>query len=152
MNPPSREIRVLFVPPGSGWGGIADFPADTLDILENSSPFPRVPCTSAPRFTLGVHARTHTTSALPFSHSGFHSLEISRSQYALTTPCNQQRLIPSRLFAYVSHDEQGDENAVAASGGNQGDSCSRMRRGITAMILRASDKQRKRARYYMSHE
>lgn len=61
-------------------GGIVDFPADTLDTLENSSPFPRVPCTSSLRFTLGIHARTMSTlSSQSFSHDGFHSLEISHS-------------------------------------------------------------------------
>lgn len=154
MNPPSREIRVLFVPPRLRVGGESPISLRTpLTFSKTPRRFPESlvlqPLASPSAYT---HARTHTTNALSFSHSGFHSLEISRSQYALTTPYNQQRLIPSRLFAYVSHDEQGDENAVAASGGNQGDSCSRMRRGITAMILRVSDKQRKRAGYYMSHE
>lgn len=56
-----------------------------------------------------TYTRAQRRLSQSFSRAGFHSLEISRSQYALSTPYNQQRLIPSRLFAYVSHDEQGDE-------------------------------------------
>lgn len=105
MNPPSREIRVLFVPSRLGEGGIVDFPTDTLDTLENSS-LPQVPCTSAPRFTLGTHAHKERVR----SRSLMADFILSKSR-ALNThspaPYNQQRLIPSRLFAYVSHDEQG---------------------------------------------
>jgi len=70
--------------------GIADFPADTLDTLENSSPSPL--CFSLSRFTLGSHAHgqsalTHRRECFQFAVilGGFHSLEISHSQYAPST-------------------------------------------------------------------
>jgi len=109
MNLPSREIRII-----RALGSRRGESSISLRAPLTPSKTPRSfleslvlqPFASA----LGIHARTMSTlSSQSFSHGGFHSLEISRSQYALSTPYNQQRFILSRLFAYVSHDEQGDE-------------------------------------------
>lgn len=66
----SRNSRIIRAR-GTGRGRIVDFPADTLDTLENSSPFPlQVPCTSSP----SLHppsSHTYTKSALS---AGSHSL------------------------------------------------------------------------------
>lgn len=105
MNPPSREIRVLFVPPGSGRGESSISLRTPLTPSKTSRRFPE---SLVLQSLASPSAHMHTKNALgsqSFSHGGFHSLEITHSPPLITSNVSSLR----DCLRYVSHDEQGNE-------------------------------------------
>lgn len=89
MNPSPREIRVLFVPPA--WRESSTSLRTPLTPSETPRRFPQSPSVSTSHFTLASNstqrsALTLLSRRVAIVVGGFHSFEISRSQYSSFSP------------------------------------------------------------------
>lgn len=111
-EPSSRNSRIIRA---SGLRreteGITDFPADTLDTLENPSLFPRAlvlpPLFSLSHFILDSPSRAHRKNAHHLYHAyifdGFHFLAILICRLSINYISNRYNVSP--LFIHTSLDE-----------------------------------------------